>query len=362
MAGNDRVRFCAHCRLHVHNLSEITPTQAMELVRRSGGRLCLRIERDPGGAPRTRTHAEPLYQIRRRVSRLAAGAFGAALTLCPTAAAQTPAQEPAQQQETRDARPVVDDPVPVDGGTVVVDKVDVEIATGGLVIAVVEPSEPLVKAAMDNDLEAVRRLLLFEEADVNAVDKNLGITALAEAFENGNREIIRELLWRGARVNERLSYRQTALMRMNERTTAEVVRDLLDAGARVNLSDEDGNTALMAAAGYGHREAVELLLRAGAKVNARNKAGNTALMSAARAGATETVRALLLAGADVSPRDDDGHSALWHARDNEEEEAASLLLAFGAYEEPEAPEEKRCAVASFTPGARVKQNKSHSNP
>ena len=320
MAGNERVRFCAHCQLHVHNLSEVTPVQAMELVRRSGGRLCLRIERDPGGVPRTRTLAEPLYQITRRVSRLAAGAFGAALTLCSAASAQTPAQEPAQQQDTRDARPAVDDPVPVDGGTVV---------------AVVEPSEPLVKAAMDNDLEAVRRLLLFEGADVNAVDKSIGITALAQAFENGNRELIRELLWRGARANERLSYKKTALMRMNEGTTADVVRDLLDAGARVNLRDEDGNTVLMSAAGYGRLDIVELLLRAGAKVNAQSKSGTTALMNAARAGATETVRALLLAGADVSLRDEDGHSALWHARDNDEEETASLLLAFGAYDEPE---------------------------
>ena len=337
MAGNRRVRFCAHCSLHVHNLSEITPTEALELVRRSGGRLCLRIERDPGGVPRTRTLAEPLYRIRRRASGLAASAFGAVLTLCSTAAAQEPAQEPApqQQQDTRDARPAVEDPVPVDGGTVVADTSDVQSATAGVVVMVVEPSEPLVKAAMDNDLEAVRRLLLFEGADVNAVDKNIGITALAQAFENRNREIVRELLWRGARVNERLSYKRTALMQMNEETTEEAVRDLLDAGARVNLRDEDSNTALMNAARNGLRQVVELLLRAGAKVNARNKAGKTALMSAARAGSAETVRALLLAGADVSLRDEDGHSALWHARDNGGDEAASLLLAFGAYEEPE---------------------------
>jgi ankyrin repeat protein len=36
MAGNERVRFCAHCRLHVHNLAEITPRQAMELILRDG--------------------------------------------------------------------------------------------------------------------------------------------------------------------------------------------------------------------------------------------------------------------------------------------------------------------------------------
>jgi hypothetical protein len=102
MAGGERVRFCAHCHLHVHNLSEITPREAMQLVLRSGGRLCLRIERDHAGTPRTRALAEPLYQIKRRASRIAAGAFGAALTLCTSAVAQaqTACTEPAQQTNT----------------------------------------------------------------------------------------------------------------------------------------------------------------------------------------------------------------------------------------------------------------------
>ncbi|HWW77136.1 MAG TPA: ankyrin repeat domain-containing protein [Pyrinomonadaceae bacterium] len=418
MAGNERVRFCAHCSLHVHNLSETTPAQASQLVRRSGGRLCLRVERDPGGVPRTRALAEPLYQIRqirRRVSRFAAGAFGAALTLCSAAAAQaqTAVPAPARRLDARAAENrarekeadssgsasldgTVTDPygaaIPAtrvtlkgdqtgaqysaatddDGAysfaalpegtyTLTVEREgftpslvkelkvqsgsaqrsdvtlqpDFETATVGVVAVVVEPSEPLVKAAKENDLEAVRRLLLFGGADVNVLDKQVGVTALAQAFENNNRELVQELLWRGARANERLSYRQTALMRMNDSTSADIVRELLDAGAKVNMRDEEGNTALMFAAEYGRQEVVELLLRAGAKVNARSKTGATALMNAAQAGATETVRALLLAGADLSLRDEDGHSALWHARDNEHEETASLLLAFGAYEEPE---------------------------
>ena len=93
MFGNDRVRFCEHCRLHVHNLAEITPREALDLVLRSGGRLCLQIERDARGVPRTRALAGPLYQISRRASRLAAGAFGAALTLCSATAARARASE-----------------------------------------------------------------------------------------------------------------------------------------------------------------------------------------------------------------------------------------------------------------------------
>jgi ankyrin repeat protein len=349
MAGNRRVRFCAHCSLHVHNLSEITPGQAMRLVRRSGGRLCLRIERGPDGTPRTRNIPEPLYQIQRRASRLAAGAFGAALTLCSAAAAQAQAAgpEPARVEvkDSTNAPPV---------GTVPDTQVNVEAITqlpapvresrsfGGLV-TVIHPSEPLVRAALDNDLEAVKRLLLFEGAGVNNVDQNLGITALAQAVSNGNREIVRELLWQGAQVNTRLNYKQTALMHLSDKTDASVVRDLLDAGAKVNLRDEDGNTALMIAAESGSQEVVELLLKAGAKVNVRNKQGSTALINAARSDANETVRALIHAGADLNLRDEDGHSALWYARENEDEETAGLLLAYGADDDPpskpEEPEE-----------------------
>lgn len=335
MSGDARVRFCARCQKQVHNLSEVTPREALDLILRSGGRLCMRIERDPLGMPRTRALAEPLYQIGRRASRLAAGAFGAALTLCSAAGAraQEASPEPARQVATATA------PVKPEGGTVqdavvtaqTPEPVENDRETGGVVI--VMPREPLVQAAMDDDLEAVKRLLLFEGADVNVVDGNFGTTALTHAFLNGNREMMRELLWRGARVNERLSYRQTALMRLQRETPAEAVRDLLDAGAKVNLRDEDSNTALMLAAGQGRADVVELLLKAGAKINVRNNEGQTALMKAASSGSAETVRVLLQAGAAYSPRDDEGHTALWHARESESDEAAALLLAYGAYEE-----------------------------
>lgn len=347
MVGDDRSRFCTHCQKHVHNLSEFTPREALDLVLRSGGRLCLSIERDARGLPRTRALAEPLYQIGRRASRLAAGAFGAALTLCSAAAAR------AQTDGPELARPAVTSPAAAADArpeaVAIVNQAITELPLEerrerpmlrGRVMLM--PSEPLVRAALKNDLEAVKRLLLFEDADVNALDRNLGTSALSHAFAHGNREMMRELLWRGARVNMRLAYRQTALMRLLDGTPIEAVRDLLDAGAKVNLRDEDGDTALMVAAKHGRADVVELLLKAGAKVNVRNKEERTALMNAAGAGSTDAVRLLLQAGADLTLRDAEGHTALWHARDNESDEAdeaAALLLAYGAYDEPEEEEQ-----------------------
>ncbi len=89
MIGNDHVRFCRHCHLNVHNLSEMTGKEALELVRSSQGRLCARYVRRPDGTIQTSTLPAQLHSIKRRASRIAAGAFTAALRLSASAAAQT---------------------------------------------------------------------------------------------------------------------------------------------------------------------------------------------------------------------------------------------------------------------------------
>src|SRR4030095_12459952 len=47
MTGNDRVRFCSHCAKDVNNISAMTRKEAARLVRKSGGRLCVRYRTDP---------------------------------------------------------------------------------------------------------------------------------------------------------------------------------------------------------------------------------------------------------------------------------------------------------------------------
>lgn len=42
MVGNDKVRFCSHCQKSVHNLSEMTKGEALNLALKSNGRLCVR--------------------------------------------------------------------------------------------------------------------------------------------------------------------------------------------------------------------------------------------------------------------------------------------------------------------------------
>src|SRR6266446_718346 len=99
MVGDDQVRFCEHCNLHVTDLSAMTRQQAMRLVARSQGRLCVRFIQRPDGGILTRTAPERLYRISRRVSRIAAGAFTATLSLSSAAAQTKPASTTSQPGE-----------------------------------------------------------------------------------------------------------------------------------------------------------------------------------------------------------------------------------------------------------------------
>lgn len=49
MTGDDRVRFCAHCRMHVYNLAEFTRPEIETLVRDTGGQFCGRLFRRRDG-------------------------------------------------------------------------------------------------------------------------------------------------------------------------------------------------------------------------------------------------------------------------------------------------------------------------
>ena len=81
MIGNEQVRFCEHCSLEVHNLSRMTRNQAERLVARSNGRLCVRYHYDPADRALNSTVPQKLHHISRRVSRIAAGAFSATLSI-----------------------------------------------------------------------------------------------------------------------------------------------------------------------------------------------------------------------------------------------------------------------------------------
>ncbi len=62
MAGNEQVRFCSHCAKDVNDVSTMTRRDAMRLVRRSNGNLCVRYQVNP-------TLGRPIFVSRSRQLR-----------------------------------------------------------------------------------------------------------------------------------------------------------------------------------------------------------------------------------------------------------------------------------------------------
>jgi len=102
----------------------------------------------------------------------------------------------------------------------------------------------------------------------------------------------------------------------------------LDKGADVNTKEPWGDTALMKAAGRGHLDVMKALIGLGANVNAGNEGGQTPVILAVENGNVEAVRLLLEKGADVTARS--GRTALKIAREKGREAIVEILRAHGA--------------------------------
>src|SRR5215211_2247229 len=77
MVGDERVRYCDRCSLHVYNLSGMTRREAEALVTSAEGRLCVRFFRRADGTILTRNCPVGLSAVKRRVARVAGSVLSA---------------------------------------------------------------------------------------------------------------------------------------------------------------------------------------------------------------------------------------------------------------------------------------------
>jgi hypothetical protein len=77
MTGDSRVRFCDHCRLNVYNISELSRSEAENLIASSEGRLCTRLFRRADGTILTKDCPVGVRALRMRVSKRVAAVFAA---------------------------------------------------------------------------------------------------------------------------------------------------------------------------------------------------------------------------------------------------------------------------------------------
>ncbi|NXK98696.1 RN5A ribonuclease, partial [Formicarius rufipectus] len=165
--------------------------------------------------------------------------------------------------------------------------------------------------------------LLEKGADVNSKVVG-GWTPLQTAVQSGDEGLVRLLLDKGARVHARKDNGGTAFTEAGIMGNVNILQLLLDHGAEVNDPDSNGFTAFMEAAWYGREEALKFLYSKGADVNLRrvtseekaklHKGGATALMDACRECHFSAVELLVREmGADVNIRDNKDRNALIHA-------------------------------------------------
>jgi hypothetical protein len=79
MVGDERMRYCGQCSLHVYNLSGMTKREAESLVSNAEGRLCVRYYRRADGSILTRNCPVGLRAVKQRVSRIAGAMLSAVL-------------------------------------------------------------------------------------------------------------------------------------------------------------------------------------------------------------------------------------------------------------------------------------------
>jgi ankyrin repeat protein len=388
MQGTDKVRFCSHCAHSVNNLSEITFKEAMKLVRRSEGRLCVRYHMDP--ATRRPLFADTLHQITRRVPRLAAGVMTASIALSAGAYAQTDGgAEPAAQILT-EAKPAgttstisgyVTDPngaaLPyalvglfneqtseyrvqnasgegfyefkdLPAGTY---KVKIDASGFGAAeisaISVADGSEVRrdARLAVQQVEETVQ--VGGEAGDNNHAYVTVGgittceipsgpVNALVEAVYNEDMDEVQLLVAKGHRVNSRDNNHEgvSALHAAVETGNIEIAQFLLSSGAKINGRDSLKRTPMMMMDYDATPELLQLLLRYGAKVNLVDRKKFTALNHFAGYDKPEIFRLLILAGADVNAVNKEGATPLMIAAQEGHLDIVKALLESGANVNP----------------------------
>ncbi|MDQ3801669.1 MAG: ankyrin repeat domain-containing protein [Acidobacteriota bacterium] len=376
MRGSEKVRFCEHCAHEVNNLSAMTRKEAMRLVKKSEGGICVRYVKNPEtNAP---VFAEKLYQITRRAGLAAAGVLGASLTLStlayaqggtvPAPTEQTTVEKTGKKQSDRDKTEsktgTISGAVTDVGGAVI----------GGAQITLINQTtnesrstsssssgEGLYEfnnvAAGTYRLESeavnfrkqIRTNIAFDGQSETKIEVSLdasetialmGVVAIAAEYEqpllravsDENFEEVRDFIAKGANVNAKdKNYGEaTALHVAVDGGNPEIVKYLLDMGAKINARDKQRRTPLMSIDYDATPELVRMLLDHRAKVNAADAEGNTALIFAAEYENDGVLRVLIDAGANVNAQNRKGKTALMAAAENDNYANVKTLLEAGA--------------------------------
>ena len=188
------------------------------------------------------------------------------------------------------------------------------LATANTEVHVAAPPDAgeILVSALQGELQKVAKWLR-KGGPVNALSSTTTSRGQTSTFGllhasaiNGQLEVARELLKRGASVDLQNSQGYTSLMVAAQNGHLSVVLLLLQHSANPGLQDTDGTTALMGAAGKGYEACVQALLRAKANTELLDTVPTTALQRAEGMGQTaiaELLRQHTAASQTAAPPD-----------------------------------------------------------
>lgn len=182
---------------------------------------------------------------------------------------------------------------------------------------------PLITCIINNELHYAK-FLIEKGANTCNPDKN-GYTPLAWAVHMENSDMIELLLANYAHFTL-----HSGLMEALENGNINLIKFIIEKGADVNLCDETGNNPLMHAINKRNLQIVNLLIENGAAVNYNDCGGCTPLMTAVKQQNFSIVKNLVERGADVNKSDFSGQKALDFALKNNDFRTIELLLNYGA--------------------------------
>jgi ankyrin repeat protein len=198
-------------------------------------------------------------------------------------------------------------------------------------------SQTPLSYAAGNGHEAVVKLLLEKDVDLDSKDSSFGRTPLSHAAGNGHEAVVKRLLdTDGVDPDSKstgwLREERTPLSFAAENGHEVVVKLLLEKDVDLDAKDTKyGKTPLSWAAEKGHEAVVKLLLEKGADLESKdNYDGQTPLSLAAGNGRETVVKLLLENSVELESKSRRDRTSLWLAAANGHEAVVKLLLEKGA--------------------------------
>jgi ankyrin repeat protein len=190
-----------------------------------------------------------------------------------------------------------------------------------------QKNEALFCSCKEGD-EDIAKLMLHKGADPNKRMRN-GATPLCTAIDNGHSGIVKLLIENGADINQPDGKDRTPLNSAAENGRLKIAKLLIEKEADINQQDDEGWTPLYSSILRGKLKIAKLLIENGSDLDKSDNDGCTPLCVAAAEGHSEIAKLLIEKGSNIN-KEDGEWSALFFAVNGGHLEIIQLLVENGA--------------------------------